>query len=201
MLSLTSHSRRLYAASTDQELLVALRAADREAYAEIFRRYSGRLFELAHGKLKSRETAEELVQELFETLWLKRAESAAQQLDHYLFSAVRYRIINHIRNYKVREAYAAYCRLRQSEAVASTEEAVAYEDLSAALQSGMQQLPQKAREIFRLSRLEQFTVPEIASQVNLSPKAVEYHLTRSLKVLRVHLKDFLVLLAFALLVP
>lgn len=195
MLSLTSRSLPLYAERSDAELLAALRADDKGAYAEIFRPYSARLFELAYGKLRSRETAEELVQELFESLWRRRADRTAQQLAPYLFSALKYRILNHIRASKVREGYAAYCRLGQTEAVATTEEAVAFEDLKAALLHGMQKLPAKSREIFRLSRLEQFTVPEIAAQVNLSAKAVEFHLTRSLKLLRVHLKEFLVVAA------
>lgn len=194
-----SRSLRLRAACTDEQLLAALRADDRGAYAEIFRRYSGRLLEAACRRLKSRETAQELVQELFEDLWFKRADRQAQQLEHYLFAAIKYRILNHIRACKVREGYAAYCRVRQTETAAVTEETIAFEDLKSALSRGMQKLPEKSREIFRLSRLEQFTVPEIASQVNLSAKAVEFHLTRSLKVLRVHLKDFLVVVTLLLL--
>lgn len=195
---MNSRSQRLYSASTDEQLLAALRADDRRAYAEIFHRYSARLFEEACRKLKSREIAEELVQELFEDLWFKRADRQAQQLNQYLFSAIKYRILNHIRARKVREGYAAYCRIRQSETVAVTEETIALEDLKAALLHGMKKLPGKSREIFRLSRLEQFTVPEIALQVNLSTKAVEFHLTRSLKILRLHLKEFLVLVVLLL---
>lgn len=190
---MNSRSMGLFAASTDKELLNALRAGDKGAYAEIFRRYSPRLFALAYRKLKSREIAEDLVQELFEKLWLKRAENHAQLLEQYLFSAIKYRILNHIRACAVREGYAAYCQLSQSQAVAVTEETIAFDDVKAALLKGMQKLPEKSREIFRLSRLEQFTVPEIAVQTNLSAKTVESHLTKSLKVLRAYLKDFLVI--------
>ena len=185
---------KTYSAWPDDALLVALRADDREAFAEIFRRYSSRLLDLTCSKLKSREIAEELVQEIFENLWLKRVSSNIEQLEHYLFSAAKYRIINYIKSCKVRENYVAHHRLYQSEAVSTTEEVIALEDLSAALVQGMGQLPEKSREVFRLSRLEQFTVPEIASRVNLSPKAVEYHLTRAIKLLRVYLRDFLVTL-------
>jgi len=188
---MNSRSRTLHAASTDEELLAALRVNDRGAYAEIFRRYSARLFSLAYRKLKSREIAEDLVQEMFEKLWYKRADTYAQQLEQYLFSAIKYRILNHIRACAVRDGYAAYCRLCQTEAVAVTEETIAFDEVRAALLTGMQKLPEKSREIFRLSRLEQFTVPEIALQVNLSAKTVESHLTRSLKVMRLHMKGFL----------
>jgi RNA polymerase sigma-70 factor (family 1) len=192
-------SHRSYAAWPDNTLLAALRADDREAFAEIFQRYSSRLFEVAYAKLKGREAAEELVQELFENLWFKRGESQILDLEHYLFSAIKYRVINQIKSRKVREGYAAYCRIRHSEAVETTQEIIALQDLNAALVVGMEQLPEKSREIFRLSRLEQYTVPEIALRFNLTPKAVEYHLTRSLKLLRVYLKDFLVSIMFLLL--
>jgi RNA polymerase sigma-70 factor (family 1) len=191
-------SLRSYPTWPDDTLLAALRADDREAFAEIFRRYSSRLFELAYAKLKDREAAEELVQELFENVWLKRNASHIHELEYYLFSAIKYRVINYIKSRKVREGYAAYCRIYQTEGVATTEEVIAVDDLTAALSYGLQQLPEKSREIFRLNRLEQFTVPEIALRFNLTPKAVEYHLTRSLKFLRVYLKDFLVMLLLLL---
>lgn len=57
----------------------------------------------------------------------------------------------------------------------------------------MEGLPQKTKKVFQLNRLEGRSVPEIANVLNLSEKAIEYHLTRSLKHLRVHLKDFMVL--------
>ena len=183
-----------YAAWSDDDLLVALRTDDRRAFAEVFRRHAPRLLAAACGKLQSREAAEELVQELFETLWTSRAERTIGQLAPYLLSALKYRVINHIRARDVRRGYAVYCRVHQTEAVATTEEAVALDDLRTALLRGMQQLPALSREVFRLSRLEQRTVPEIAQHVNLSPKAVEYHLTRSLKWLRLYLRDFLVAL-------
>ena len=182
-----------YATWSDDDLLVALRADNRRAFAEVFRRHAPRLLAVACAKLH-REAAEELVQELFEALWTSRAERTIGQLAAYLMSALKYRIINHIRARDVRRGYAAYCRTHHTEAVATTEEAVAYDDLRAALLRGMQQLPALSREVFRLSRLEQRTVPEIAQHVNLSPKAVEYHLTRSLKWLRLYLREFLVAL-------
>jgi RNA polymerase sigma-70 factor (ECF subfamily) len=58
----------------------------------------------------------------------------------------------------------------------------------------MEGLPNKTKTVFQLNRLEGRSIPEIAAALNLSEKAIEYHLTRSLKKLRVHLKDFILIL-------
>jgi RNA polymerase sigma-70 factor (family 1) len=188
-----SSSSGKYAALSDADLLVALQADDAGSFAEIYARYCYPLFTLAYHKLKSRETAEELVQDLFENLWHRRAAHDIQQLKHYLFSALRYRIINYVKAQQVRTGYELYCRLGASEADTTTEEALASNELRAVLLDSLRKLPAKSREIFQLSRLEQYSVAEISGRVNLSEKTVEYHLTKSLKLLRGYLREFLIL--------
>jgi DNA-directed RNA polymerase specialized sigma24 family protein len=56
----------------------------------------------------------------------------------------------------------------------------------------MDLLPEKSQTVFRLSRLEHQSVEEIAARLDVTPKAVEYHLTKSLKLLRTYLREFLV---------
>ncbi|UOQ71575.1 sigma-70 family RNA polymerase sigma factor [Hymenobacter cellulosilyticus] len=171
-----------------------MQAGDETAFAELYKRYSYPLFNVAYGKLKNREVAEELVQDLFENLWSKRTTAQIEQLGSYLFSALRYRIINYIKSEKVRTSYELFCRLHLNEADTGTEAAVALNDLNEALTAGMQHLSEKAQEVFRLSRLEQYTIPEISVRVNLSEKTVEYHLRKSLKLMRRYLRNFLLLL-------
>jgi len=186
-----------YASSSEADLLAALRTDDGGSFAEIYARYCYRLFTVAYRKLQDREAAEELVQDLFENLWNRRASHDIQQLEQYLFSALRYRIINYLKAQQVRTGYESYCRLAASEAHTNTEETLAYGELSAALLASVRRLPAKSREIFQLSRLEQYSVAEISGRVNLSEKTVEYHLTKSLKLLRSYLRDFLVVVVAA----
>ena len=193
-----SSSSGKYASFSDADLLAALRTDDQGSFAEIYQRYCYQLFTVAYRKLKSRETAEELVQDLFENLWNRRASHEIQQLEHYLFSALRYRIINYVKAQQVRAGYELYCRLATSEADSNTEDALALNELRSALLTSVRKLPAKTREIFQLSRLEQYSVAEISGRVNLSEKTVEYHLTKSLKLLRSYLRDFLVLVVVGL---
>ena len=190
---LSSSSSR-YAALPDADLLAALRTDDEGSFTEIYQRYCYQLVTLAYRKLNSREAAEELVQDLFENLWNRRASHEIAQLKHYLFAALRYRIINHIKAQQLRAGYELYCRLTGVAAATTTDDALAYGELSAALLAGVRRLPAKTREVFQLSRLEQYSVAEISGRVNLSEKTVEYHLTKSLKLLRSYLRDFLVLI-------
>ena len=66
-----------------------------------------------------------------------------------------------------------------------------------AVETCVEALPEKSRSVFRLSRLEGVPNREIAERLNLSEKAIEYHLTKSLKIMRLALKDFTLLLLVA----
>lgn len=190
---------RLHAAWDDAALVQALRGDDAQAFAEIYARYGFALIEQAFRKLNSREAAEEVVQEIFTALWHKRATADIQKLPEYLGTAVKYQVINLVRSKLTHEGYLAYCRRLASEADHRTEHDLAAADLAGALRRGLGHLSGHTREVFQLSRLEHQTVPQIAVRLKLSPKAVEYHLTRALKYLRVSLKDFLVLATLYLL--
>ena len=186
---------RLPAACDDADLLAALPQGHEGAFAEIYRRYGLLLLEQASRKTGSREAAEEIVQDIFTALWQRREHAASiQKLPEYLSTAVKFRVINLIKNRYTQEDYAAYRRTVATEADHRTENDLAATDLAGALHAGLHHLPSHTREIFQLSRFEHQTVPEIAGRLKLTPKAVEYHITRALKLLRVSLKDFLLVL-------
>lgn len=178
-------------ACDDVVLLRALADDDEPAFAEIYERYWDDLHAHACRKMGCSHEAEEVVQDLFVALWHKRHRAAdIEQLNAYLFTALKYRIIDRLRAQTVRQAHAAVPPA--SAADHGTEETVAVADLHNALAASVRSLPTHAREVFRLSRLEHRTVPEIAAHLRVSPKTVEYHLARSLKLLRTYLREFVV---------
>ena len=176
------------AARDDAALLRALSLDDEAAFATIYDRYWALLHAHAGRKLGCPHEAEEMVQDLFVALWHKRHSADIQQLKPYLFTALKYRIIDSIRARLVRQAHAA---TPPPAAHHGTEETLAAADLHAALDASVRHLPAHAQEVFRLSRLEHRSVPEIAAHLQVSPKTVEYHLARSLKLLRGYLREFL----------
>ncbi|GAB3262388.1 RNA polymerase sigma-70 factor [Larkinella harenae] len=175
---------------TDEKLVDALSEGNTQAFGEIYNRYWYKLFCVAYHETGSREDAEELVHDLFESLWNKRHQALIRHLSSYLVVSIKHLSTNYIKSKITRRRYQEYLilhELRQSEI---TDDAVNYSDLSKAIEEVMKKLPEKTCQVFTLSRFENQPVKDIARRLNLSEKAVEYHITKSLKVLQEQLKGY-----------
>lgn len=179
---------------TDDELTDLLKTSDEKAFKEIYARYWKEMFLVAYRKTGNRELSEELLQNIFLSLWQNRETVAIKTLPAYLFNCVRFSVINHIKSQLVKEKYLEYKMNVAGCEAASCDERLLIHDLADAIEKGVALLPQKTQEVFILSRFENHTVREIAGKLKISEKAVEYHITRSLKTMRYYLKDFLLLL-------
>jgi RNA polymerase sigma-70 factor (ECF subfamily) len=176
---------------TDEELLRQLREGSKDAFEAIFNRYWNSLYRIAYARLKSHEDAEEIVQELLASLWKKRSELLISNLDQYLFVSVKRRVISAIRQRITHEKYWEYYKHFLPEGTTITDEVVEYNDLHTAIEKAMQHLPEKSQQVFRLNRLQGLSIAEIAENLKMPRRTIEYHLTRSLRELRLHLKDFI----------
>lgn len=146
---------------------------------------------MAYARVKSQAVTEEIVQDLFISLWDKRATQSIRHLSSYLYQAVKFKVLNYIDSRMVEEKYWNYYKTFVPNEENATDMAVAYNDLMEAIEQGMQQLPEKSQKVFKMNRLEGHSIPEIANLLNLSEKAIQYHLTQSVKKLRVHLKNYI----------
>jgi RNA polymerase sigma-70 factor (family 1) len=174
----------------EQDLIALLKQGDEGAYNYIFRHYWKTLYLQAFAKLQSRDSAEEVVQELLVALWEKRNVLLINNLDHYLRTSLRNKCIDHIRKQVVKEKYWNYYKTFLPSQGNTTQETISYNNLVEAVESGIARMPEKTKKIFVLSRLEGKSVTDVAQLIRLSEKSVEYHLTKCLKTLKVHLKDF-----------
>ncbi|TCS88939.1 RNA polymerase sigma-70 factor (ECF subfamily) [Anseongella ginsenosidimutans] len=170
------------------------------AFEEIYRRYWLQLFQVAWQKTGEREAAEELVQELFVRLWERRLElEVTSSLKNYLHTAIRYRIMNFIRDQMLSSRHLiAIKNSFSAPAENMIEQDLRLRELDTSLKASIKKLPLKSRTIFELSRGRHFSNKQIAGQLKISEKTVEYHLTKSLKLLRVYLKDFVTVLLIIL---
>lgn len=179
---------------SDEQLLLELRS-DKAALAfrALYERFAKKLYRLAYQKTASTETAEEIVQEVFVGLWEKRENLLIGNVENYLLSAVRYQVINHLRMVIAQRKFVE----PQEQMPVMTQEAelsLTVEDLLNALEKSLEVLPEKTRQVFRLSRYEYLSHREIAQRLDLTEKSVEYHITQALRQLRTHLRDFLIVL-------
>jgi RNA polymerase sigma-70 factor (family 1) len=177
---------------TDQELLEAIKHSDDKAFSELFKRHWRKVHAMAYSRVRSRQVTEEIVQDLFMSLWNKRATLSIKNLPAYLFQAVKFKVLNYIDAKLVHEKYWNYYKNYVPREEEATQFIVEYDDLVEAIQVGMKELPEKSKKVFQLHKLEGWSVPEIASLLNLSEKAIQYHLTQSVKKLRVHLKNYII---------
>ncbi|WP_020600157.1 RNA polymerase sigma-70 factor [Spirosoma panaciterrae] len=175
---------------TDSELTYFLKESDKKAFEEIYNRYWYKLFCVAYHETGSREDAEELVHDLFESLWNKRQQTTIQHLSSYLVVSIKHLSTNYIKSKITQRRYQEYLILHELHQAELTDETVQFSDLSKAVEEVMKKLPEKTCEVFKLSRFENQPVKSIARQLNLSEKAVEYHITKSLKVLQEQLRIY-----------
>jgi RNA polymerase sigma-70 factor (ECF subfamily) len=181
---------------SDLHLLSLVRQNDHRAFEALFDRYWYRMFKYALSVLRSREEAEEIVQDLFAGLWQKRQELAILNLSHYLFVAVRRKIIDRARSKFTQAKYWEYYKTHIPAYDSNTEDTVAYNELTHELETAIANLPEKSQQIFRLSRFEGRSVAEISQLLKLSERAIEYHITRALKHLRLRLRNIILMLFF-----
>lgn len=174
---------------SEQYLIAALKDGDEQAFTKIYKEYWFRMFQVACRKLQNKEIAEELVQDIFARLWKERAHVRIQNLDYYLFSAVRYETIDYIRAKGTQRDYDSYFKAFSRFEDLNTENTIAFNDLVGHIHKGLEILPEKPREIFRLNQLEHWPVPKIAAYFNLSEKAIKYHLANATRFFRVYLNE------------
>ncbi len=176
-------------ADSDKELIRKLKRGNIEAFNRIFYTYSSKLYHFAYGYLKSKEDAEEMVQEIFSKIWDKRADIKEEyEFRSYLFSIAFNYIKKHFRSKALINKYTEFAtaNLPQSEQI---QEDVNYASLKLRVDQLVNQMPEKRKTVFFKSRFEGKNSKEIAEEMNISPSTVENHLNQALRFLRQHLKD------------
>lgn len=175
---------------TDSELSGFLKEDRADAFEEVFNRYWSKLYSTAYKRIRNKEASEEIVQDLFTALWLKRSTLEIKgSLAAYLFTAIRHRVINHIQKELVRNTHKETISIVSHNYNTSTEDTILLNDLNRSLEKKINHLPEKCRSVFELSRKEHKSNREIADFLGISEKTVENHLTKAIRRLRVGLSE------------
>jgi RNA polymerase sigma-70 factor (ECF subfamily) len=180
-----------YNSYSDDDLLRRLRNADEKAFTEIYNRYWEKLLAVGYYHLRNKQAAEDIVHEVMMSLWTRRAELNIQSLSTYLATAVRFSVFKSIIRDKKRRQLLQ--ERAMPEATTETLEKLDALFLREQLRGVIEQLPEKAKLVFAYSRDEELTVSQIAKKMDLSPKAVEYHITKALRTLRETVKKIKIL--------
>lgn len=180
----------------DLMLLNLVKQGNELAFQKIYNNYWEKLFAYTYNVLHIREASEEVVQDVFLSLWAKRESIIiTSSLSAYLYGTTRHRMLNELRSVKVRKAYAShYAFFVKNLHDNSNVEQQDLNDLEHSIEARILELPKKCQAVFRLSRQEHMPNKSIAERLHISRKTVENYLTHALKYIRTSLGGFLVFL-------
>lgn len=172
-----------YSGYTDEQLVVLLRDNDEEAFDEIYHRYWQKLLAIGYNHSRSKEAAEEIVQDVLLSLWNRRHDMEINILSAWLATAVKFSVFKSLARENHRKDLLQQHPIENT-SVSFDEEIIQAKFLKEYVDGLVAGLPEQCRLVFVYSRDHQLSNREIAETMNLSPKTVESHLTRALKTLR-----------------
>jgi len=168
----------------------------KQKYEQLFREYFTSLTYFSQKYVGDLDTAKEIVHNVFIKVWEKReCFDFDKSSKSYLFTSVYNRSLNYLRDQK---------KFASEEEALHSDEGINNDHLEAAeLESKIwkviNSLPEKCKEIFIANRFEEKKYAEIAEEKGISVKTVETQMSKALKVLREHLKDYIHILVLFLL--
>jgi RNA polymerase sigma-70 factor (family 1) len=178
-------------ASENDLFLTKLTQGDAKAFEGLFKFYYPRLTIFANRFLNDTDAAEEIVSDIFVMLWEYGHEiDFKTTIKSYLFKSVQNRCLNYLKHQKIESLYVNYLERNQllEDMLIVAESAYIEKETAQQINAALDNLPEKCRRIFIMSRFEHMKYKEIAEHLDLSPKTVERQISIALDKLRSLLK-------------
>ncbi len=194
----------------EHDLIARIRKDDEKAFETLFRKYFQDLLNYAGFYIGDKQLAEDIVQDIFLKLWRsRRSLNIKISIRGYLIKWIHNECISFLRHETARHKHSEVHRMKLREAqimnrlFSETGLNLLFEkEIDVLVLNALEKLPDQTRRIYLLSRDQHLTNKEIAKSFHLTEKSIEYHITRALELLRIALKDYLVVfLATGLLFP
>lgn len=147
------------------------------------------MFAFCLKNIQDEEVAKEIVQEVFKSLWERRDSLRLKEVERYLIRAVKLKTFEYIRNKVTRQQHLEnFTTNKQNYYV---EYPLIAEELSQKISKLVNELPNQCKKVFQMSRDQGLTNKEIATKLYISERAVEYHISKALKTLKMELTDYI----------
>jgi len=170
--------------NADEDLLAGLYSGDVNTFAIIYRKYSKELYQYARKNISTSEDCEEIIQDVFESLWNRRMDLHIVSLSSYLFSSVRYKVIRYYQQSEIRRKYEDHFRFFETLYENSEELRVSPSEASTIIQRCISDLPKRYQDVVQLKVYGELSNKEIASKLSLTPQTVEIYISNAFKRLR-----------------
>ena len=170
----------------EKEIVYKMQRGDIKAFERLYHKYSTKLYRFAFSLLKNKEDAEGIVQDVFLSVWNKRQEiSTEKSFKSYLFTISYNLIIDLLRKRLKEKEYLSHLEKFFHAVTLTPEQEADYSFVKSHIEKAVEELPEKRKKIYKLSRVNGLSHKEIAEQLHISPKTVENQITLALK----HLKN------------
>ena len=184
----------------ERKIIAGIKRGDKAVFRELFDTYYTKLLLYAKSYVDNNKEAEDIVQDLFFHLWEKRKDIVIfSSVSAYFFRAVHNRCIQHLRHKKVVKGYEErhLFKIKEAEILYRTStdfsfSSVQIKEIQSILDRVYDDLPEKTRQIFRLSRESSKSNKDIADALDMSVKNVEYYISKALRKFRFALRDYLI---------
>lgn len=184
----------IYSEYTDEELIKLLDLNNEQAFDALYTRHWFHLYQSAFYLLRDSSASKDVVQEVFISLWNKENSSDIKNLKAYLRAAVRFKVANYIRAGNIRNSFFDQIEnLPKNTGSPTADELLEVKELQRVIKDTIDQLPEKCREVYRLSKEEGLSNKEIAQRLGISFKTVENQMTIAMKRIRGRIELHLIL--------
>lgn len=164
---------------SDQELAELIKQNDTEAFRELYYKYYRNLIHYGWHWTRSMDSSRDLVQETFTRVWINRNRlNPEKSIKAYLYKTIHNLIINQNKLHSSKNVSLDDDNESRSQSPNDDRE------LTIDVQTAVNNLPEKLRTVFLLSRIEGFSYSEIAVICSISQKAVEKRMSRAFDTLR-----------------
>ena len=174
----------------EERYVTALKEGSREAFTMLYNLYADRLYSFALVQTKSKQMAEDVVQDTFLKLWNNRTNlNCYGNVQALVFTMARNLIIDAFRRQVANIDIEAYFNLHEAlPSTTSPEESLYFNETKEHLEQAKAKLSNKECKIYEMSREQDMPIKKIAQTLNLSPQTVKNYLTSTLKVFRSQLR-------------
>ena len=179
-------SRNKYQELTDDELLLLMKEGNKLAFDQIYTKYWRELFGYAFNILNEKQLAEDVIHEIYTYLWLNRNSIEIKFLKSYLFKAVRNKSLSFMNKVNFTDLDVAI--IGSLSVMPEIDDLLEEQDLKLAIEEAVDELPQKSRVIFYMSRYQEYSNQEIAQHLNISKRTVENQLSMVVKHVKSSIK-------------
>lgn len=175
---------------TDLDLIKRLKAGDESAFKILFDQWFNKLYYFSFRYLKSREHAQEVVQDTLLQLWLTREKLDEQYpISPFLYTIARRLSLNCLRNIATSKSASERHFAGLKDTVNTTEEAVSLAELQRITDEALSLMPKQQQLVYRMSRIDGLSLDEIAAAMGILKNTVKKHLSEALKAIRLHVSS------------